>query len=156
MKKHLRNGAYALYTNVRSMKKIFLALLFFGGISLSIAQPYVVVNQTCASCGGCGVVYTYYGPMYCPSCGGTGVVQVTVPNPYYNQPSSQPTFKSENSDGYVYKGEIYLTRVSSKLKDEFKHYVKDYAHYVKYKSTYYKLSGKKFVKINNIDYYTGY
>lgn len=139
------------------MSKILIISLFFVGYtSLSNAQQYIVVNQACAYCGGYGVVASPYGPMYCPNCGGTGVVQVTVPNPNYNQPSNnRPSFKSENSDGYIRQGEIYLTRVVSKQKDKFILYTKGTNSYVKHNSNYIKLSGKT-VKINKIEYYTGY
>lgn len=86
------------------------------------SQEFIQVPQVCPQCCGYGAVATPYGPAYCPTCGGHGKVLVTVRNPnyQYQQNGYNVSFGSNyNSDGYIYKGEIYLTRVVSGKKEKF-------------------------------------
>lgn len=57
-----------------------------------------------------------------------------------------------NSDGYIYKGTIYLTRVASSIRDQFYLFNKGGVDYVATSKSgpYYRLSNR--MKINNIDY----
>lgn len=57
------------------MKKILsiLVLCLVVAVTALVAAPrYETVKVPCQSCGGSGVVTTYYGPAYCPNCGGAG------------------------------------------------------------------------------------
>lgn len=89
------------------------------------------------------------------SCGGSSDPNY-LSNEYSNDSDySNVSFRGESSDGYIYQGgNITLTRVISGGKDNFPHYKKGTAHYVKYGSVYIRVSGVgKFVSIGNIDYY---
>ena len=57
-----------------------------------------------------------------------------------------------NSDGYIYKGTIYLTRVASGIRDQFYLFNKGGVDYVATSKSgpYYRLANR--MKINNIDY----
>lgn len=90
------------------------------------------------------------------SCGGSSSDPNYLSNEYSNDSDySNVSFRGESSDGYIYQGgNITLTRVISGGKDNFPHYKKGTAHYVKYGSVYIRVSGVgKFVSIGNIDYY---
>lgn len=57
------------------MKKFLsiLVLCLVVTVTALVAAPrYEVVKVPCQTCGGSGVIATYYGPMYCSSCGGAG------------------------------------------------------------------------------------
>lgn len=66
--------------------------------------------------------------------------------------SSSPSFRGSNSDGYIYKGAILLTRIVSGKKDLFYLFNKRGVDYVATSKNgpYYKLSRR--MTINNIDY----
>mgnify|MGYP006916122242 CR=1 FL=1 len=57
-----------------------------------------------------------------------------------------------NSDGYIHKGNITLTRTVSDSKDTFKHYTKDGHDYVLYYGRYIQVDGNGTVRIGNIKY----
>ena len=62
--------------------------------------------------------------------------------------------RSEDSDGYIYQGRnIGLQRVRSGAFDYFPEYHKGTSTYVKVGGSFIKVSGKRFVSINYIDYY---
>lgn len=147
------------------MKRFLLII----GLGLILAIATSASPQTpvrCGNCGGSGGVligYNYYGPIYgpCGACGGTGVVWVystttPAPTPTPNpNPNSNIIFRSDKSDGYISIGQITLTRASG-VTDKFDGYKKGSGKYVKLGTNNYKLvnGNTKFVKINNVDYYT--
>jgi hypothetical protein len=146
------------------MKKIFFVLVLISSLN--------VFSQQCPSCGG-------YGKLRCATCGGYGYVVGTVWNPYYGvyqqvqQPCAtcrgygylicstcggsgrrqSPSFRSEQSDGYISIGDVYLTRVVSKIRDKFIGYKNGNSTWVKYGGNYIKVSGRNQVEIGNITYY---
>ena len=112
-------------------------------------EEYVVVNERCMNCYGYGTVTTMYGPQICNQCGGQGVVSVKK-----KVNRGNVSFRGEDSDGYIPDGNITLERVSSGIKETFPHYYNGNIDYVKYGSSYIRVSGcGKFVTIGGVDYY---
>lgn len=68
--------------------------------------------------------------------------------------SSSPSFRGSGSDGYIYKGYITLTRISSGKQERFYHFNKGGTDYVAtlMNGPYYRLARRMI--INNIDYNT--
>ena len=66
---------------------------------------------------------------------------------------SNPSFRGENSDGYIPDGDIVLTSVVSEYKKKFKKYTRRGSTYVKYGNNYIKVSGVRYVVIDNIKYW---
>lgn len=72
--------------------------------------------------------------------------------PYSATYGSQPSFRGENSDGYIPAGKISLKRTISGSRDTFSAYTKGGGTYVKYGGAFYRVDGYGTVTIGSIKY----
>lgn len=94
----------------------------------------------------CCVMVTCFAAMSLTSCFGCGEKDY--------EPLSYSINFEGRGDGYIYQGRnIGLRRVTSGLVDYFPEYKNGSTTYVRVGGAYIRVSGRKFVEINYIDYY---
>ena len=150
------------------MKKFTLLFCALFIINICYAQQICGVcggrgALICSTCRGTGqVVQTFYHPYFgyqntnvlCPSCGGGTFVACHNCGGSGYIDKSNPIFKGENSDQYILKGSITLTRVTSGIKEKFDKYINGSGVYVKNRSgRFIRVNGNYQVEINYIWYY---